>query len=107
MVTEDGLEDQLLALVVSRSVGSRGAEGEIITSNNENKIKMKSLEDGILQQLAEAEGDVTENITLIENLEDAKRVATEIAEKMAVAVEMRRRSTSHASRTATWRRVER
>merc|ERR1719506_1967182 len=33
---------------------------------------MKQLEDGILKQLAEAEGDVTENIELIENLEDSK-----------------------------------
>merc|ERR1719316_1477589 len=48
---------------------------------------MKQLEDGILEGLANAEGDVTENITLIENLEDAKRVATEISEKMAISVE--------------------
>ena len=62
-------------------------KAEIIQSNNDNKIKMKTLEDGILQQLAEAEGDVTENLTLIENLEDSKRVSTEIAEKMLIAVE--------------------
>ena len=88
MVTEDGLEDQLLALIVSKERPDlEEQKAEIITSNNDNKIKMKQLEDGILQQLAEAEGDVTENITLIENLEDAKRVATEIAEKMAISVE--------------------
>jgi len=88
MVTEDGLEDQLLALVVSKERPDlEEQKAEIIASNNENKIKMKSLEDGILKQLAEAEGDVTENIVLIENLEDSKRVSTEIAEKMAIAVE--------------------
>ena len=31
-------------------------------SNNENKIKMKQLEDGILEQLANAQGDLLENI---------------------------------------------
>ena len=88
MVTEDGLEDQLLALTVSKERPDlEEQKAEIISSNNENKIKMKQLEDGILEQLANAEGDVTENITLIENLEDSKRVSTEIAEKMAVAVE--------------------
>ena len=39
-----------------------------------------------LEQLATAEGDVLENIALIENLEDSKKVSTEIAEKMEVAV---------------------
>ena len=48
-------------------------------------IKMKELEDGILNQLADAEGDVTENIALIENLEDSKATSIEIAEKMEIA----------------------
>ena len=88
MVTEDGLEDQLLALTVSKERPDlEEQKAEIIQSTNDNKIKIKSLEDGILEQLANAEGDVLENIELIENLEDSKRVSTEIAEKMAVAVE--------------------
>jgi len=88
MVTESGLEDQLLALTVSKERPDlEEQKAEIIRSNNDNKITMKKLEDGILQQLAEAEGDVTENITLIENLEDSKRVSTEIAEKMVIALE--------------------
>merc|ERR1719230_496863 len=88
MVTEDGLEDQLPALTVSKERPDlEEQKAEIITSNNENKIKMKQLEDGILEQLANAEGDVLENIELIENLENSKAVSTEIAEKMAIAVE--------------------
>merc|ERR1719201_3032977 len=86
MVTEDGLEDQLLALTVSKERPDlEEQKAEIIRSNNENKITMKKLEDGILQQLAEAGGDVTENITLIENLEDSKATSIEVAEKMVIA----------------------
>ena len=87
MVTEDGLEDQLLALSVRKERPDlEDQKSELITQMNENKIKVKSLEDGILEQLATAEGDVLENIALIENLEDSKKVSTEIAEKMEVAV---------------------
>ena len=87
-MTEDGLEDQLLALTVSKERPDlEEQKAGIIQSTNDNKIKIKALEDGILEQLANAEGDVLENIELIENLEDSKRVSTEIAEKMAVAVE--------------------
>ena len=43
---------------------------ELLLQQNNFKIKMKALEEGILQQLATAEGDVLENNALIENLED-------------------------------------
>ena len=63
MVTEDGLEDQLLALTVAKERPDlEEQKAELITQQNENKIKIKELEDGILEQLANAEGDVLENI---------------------------------------------
>ncbi len=40
---------------------------------------------GILKRLAEAEGDITEDRELIESLENTKRIATDIAEKSAIA----------------------
>ena len=86
MVTEDGLEDQLLALTVSKERADlEESKSELIAQMNAFKIKTKELEDGILKQLAEAEGDILENIALIENLEDSKRVALEIADKVKVA----------------------
>jgi len=88
MVTEDGLEDQLLALTVRKERPDlEEQKAELITQTNENKIKIKELEDGILEQLATAEGDVLENIALIENLEDSKKVSAEIAEKMILGAE--------------------
>jgi dynein heavy chain len=86
MVTEDGLEDQLLSTVVALERPDLAQQQvDLIAQQNGFKIKMTELEDGILEQLANAEGDVTENIALIENLEDSKATSIEIGEKMIVA----------------------
>jgi dynein heavy chain len=87
-VTEVGLEDQLLALVVRKERPDlEEQKAKLISDQNGFKIKMKELEDGLLQKLAEAEGDITEDVELIEGLEESKRIATEIAEKQIVAAE--------------------
>jgi dynein heavy chain len=52
---------------------------------NEFKIKLNDLEKGLLKQLNEAEGDLTENIVLIESLEESKRTSTEISAKVEIA----------------------
>jgi len=85
-VTEDGLEDQLLARVVKKERPElEEKKGELMKQQNEFKIKLKEIEDSLLYQLATAEGDLTENIELIENLEESKRVSVEIAEKAEIA----------------------
>ncbi len=43
------------------------------------------LEDDLLYKLSSAEGDMTEDLALIESLEESKRVADEISEKVAEA----------------------
>lgn len=50
--------------------------------NTEFTIKLKQLEDELLFKLSNAEGDITEDVALIESLEESKRVATEINEKV-------------------------
>ena len=55
-VTELGLEDQLLAMAVQKERPDLAQlRQELITQQNQFKIKMKSLEDEILQRLATAE----------------------------------------------------
>jgi len=72
-VTESGLEDQLLALVVRKERPDLAKENEeLIQQQNEFKIKLGELEKDLLKRLAEAEGDILENIELIENLEYSK-----------------------------------
>lgn len=78
-VTEDGLEDQLLSLVVKMERPDLASQKEqLISDQNGYKIKLKELEKGLLKQLAEAEGDILENIELIESLEYSKKLSGEI-----------------------------
>jgi len=87
-VTEAGLEDQLLALVVKKERPDLAAQKEeIIQQQNGFKIKLKELESGLLYKLANAQGDILEDIELIENLEYSKKLSTEIQEKVAIAIE--------------------
>jgi dynein heavy chain len=84
----DGLEDQLLALVVKKERPDlEEQKAELIRAQNGFKIKLKELEDGLLFKLANAEGDILEDIELIENLEDTKRISVEISEKVVIAKE--------------------
>mmetsp|Transcript_31209 Transcript_31209/g.79123 ORF Transcript_31209/g.79123 Transcript_31209/m.79123 type:complete len:3875 (-) Transcript_31209:127-11751(-) len=88
MVTEDGLEDQLLAKVVTKERPDLEEEKSVlIKQQNQFTVKLKELEDDLLRKLAEAEGDITEDVELIESLEDAKRMSNEISEKVIVAKE--------------------
>jgi dynein heavy chain len=85
-VTEAGLEDQLLALVVKKERPDLAQQKEeLIKQSNEFKIKLKQLEDDLLFRLANAQGDILENIELIENLEYSKKISTEIKEKVEIA----------------------
>eukprot|EP00953_Heterococcus_sp_UTEX-ZZ885_P032394 16926-Heterococcus_DN1.PRE.1 len=85
-VTVRGLEDQLLSLVVRKERPDLADLGEqLVEQQNGFKIKMKELEDNILYKLASAEGDITEDVELIEGLEETKRIATDIQQKAALA----------------------
>lgn len=82
-VTEAGLEDQLLALVVKMERPDLAAKKEeLIQSQNQYKITLKNLEKDLLERLAAAEGDILENIELIENLEKSKVLSDEIQIKV-------------------------
>jgi dynein heavy chain len=85
-VTENGLEDQLLSLVVRKERPDLAATKEhLVQQQNEFKITLSDLEKGLLKQLQEAEGDLTENIELIDSLEKSKTLSTEIKEKVEIA----------------------
>jgi dynein heavy chain len=82
-VTQKGLEDQLLALVVRKERPDLASKkAGIVQQSNQFKVQLAALEDEILIKLAAAEGDVTEDRDLIEGLEEAKRVSTEVTEKL-------------------------
>ena len=65
-VTPAGLEDQLLALVVRKERPDLARKkAALVQQQNRFTIQIRQLEDDILQKLASAEGDVTENRDLI------------------------------------------
>jgi len=88
-VTEAGLEDQILSIVVKKERPDLAKQKEaLIQQQNEFKIRLKELEDGLLYKLATADKDkILEDVELIENLEDSKKISVEIEEKVEIAKE--------------------
>lgn len=76
-VTEDGLEDQLLSLIVKMERPKLAAtKEEVIDKQNKCKIQLRELEEGILKDLG-SDGDLLENRALITRLENSKVLSEE------------------------------
>jgi dynein heavy chain, axonemal len=87
-VTQTGLEDQLLALTVNKERPDlEKTKIQLVHQNTEFTIRLKQLEDDLLLRLSTAEGDLTEDVKLIESLEESKRVSDDIIVKVAEAKE--------------------
>ena len=85
-VTERGLEDQLLAVVVNKERPDLEEQrAELVEQQNQFTIKLKQLEDDLLHRLATAEGDILGDEELIISLEVTKATVIEISEKVGVA----------------------
>ncbi len=85
-VTESGLEDQLLFLVVKLERPDLArAKANLVTQQNEFKVKLAELESLLLEKLAASEGDILDDVDLILNLEDAKKTSDDVKEKFAIA----------------------
>lgn len=82
-VTREGLEQQLLAEVVkAERPDLEKSKQELTVQQNHFKITLKSLEDDLLAKLAAAGENVLKDPTLVVNLEETKRTAAEIEEKV-------------------------
>lgn len=85
-VTEKGLEDQLLTLIVKKERPDLAQEKErLVKQQNEFKIKLKELETDLLNRLVNQKGDILEEIELIENLEYSKELSSDIKQKVEIA----------------------
>lgn len=81
-VTRDGLEDQLLAAVVSKERPDlEKLKSDLTQQQNQFTITLKELEDNLLARLSAAEGNFLGDYALVENLETTKRTAAEIEVK--------------------------
>merc|ERR1719502_2012700 len=74
IVTPEGLEDQILALVVnSEKPELEQQKQELVRQQNEFKVTLAQLEDDLLSQLSSADpATILDNLPLIEGLEKTK-----------------------------------
>ncbi|XP_034084207.1 dynein heavy chain 11, axonemal [Gymnodraco acuticeps] len=87
-VTPVGLEEQLLGQVVSRERPDLEAlKMELTSQQNHFKIELKRLEDDLLSRLSAAHGNFLGDISLVEQLENAKSTAAHIQYKVVEARE--------------------
>ncbi|XP_058415682.1 dynein axonemal heavy chain 9 [Diceros bicornis minor] len=85
-VTRDGLEDQLLAAVVSMERPDlEQLKSDLTKQQNGFKITLKTLEDNLLSRLSSASGNFLGDTTLVENLEITKQTAAEVEKKVQEA----------------------
>ena len=88
MITPQGLEDQLLGIVVAREKPELEEErNELILQSANNQKQLKEIEDKILEVLSSSEGNILEDETAIQVLSSSKVLANEISEKQEVAAE--------------------
>ncbi|XP_013383060.1 dynein heavy chain 7, axonemal-like [Lingula anatina] len=88
MITPEGLQDQLLGIVVARERPELEEEkNALILQSAENKRLLKEIEDKILMVLSTSEGNILEDETAIKVLSSSKVLANEISEKQAIAEE--------------------
>eukprot|EP00727_Mastigamoeba_balamuthi_P006867 m51a1_g2800 putative dynein heavy chain axonemal (4501) ;mRNA; f:77561-92205 len=82
-VTQAGLQDQLLSIVVAyEHPDLEKTREELVRTRAEGQKQLKQCEDSLLDQLANAKGMMLDNQELIQTLEQTKRQGIEIAEKL-------------------------
>merc|ERR550537_1415597 len=87
IVTPEGLEDQILAMVVNvEKPELEQQKQELVRKQNEFKVTLAGLEDDLLSQLSKADpATILDNIALIEGLEKTKATSKEIAHQVEEA----------------------
>ena len=88
IVTESGLEEQLLALVVNEEKPElEETKRLLMRSLNEYAVKLSDLENELLYKLSNGPDDILSDVSLIEGLENTKKTSSEIADKVVQAKE--------------------
>jgi dynein heavy chain len=87
-ITPDGLQEQLLGIVVSQERPDLSElKNRLVVQNANMKTQMSDIESKILALLASAGGDILEDEALINTLADAKVTSNEINIKLKEAEE--------------------
>ena len=88
MITPEGLEDQLLGIVVSQERPDLEEQrNQLIVESAENKRLLKEIEDKILKIMSSSSGNILEDETAITTLKVSKTLSDEITIKQIAAEE--------------------
>jgi dynein heavy chain len=86
MATFEGLQDQMLGIVVKQERPDLEAQREkLVLEDADNKRQLKEIEDRILHLLASSEGNILDDEELIETLSQSKVTSNQIMSQVAVA----------------------
>ncbi|XP_069874839.1 dynein axonemal heavy chain 12 isoform X1 [Dipodomys merriami] len=86
MITPEGLEDQLLGIVVAKERPELEEErNALILQSAANKKQLKEIERKILETLSSSEGNILEDESAIKVLDSAKIMSNEISKKQQIA----------------------
>ena len=108
MITPEGLEDQLLGIVVAKEKWGlcchccmlwqcfcrpdlEEERNALIVQSADNKKQLKQIEDKILETLSSSEGNILEDETAIQVLDSSKVLSDEISKKQKIAEETERK----------------
>ncbi|XP_046853910.1 dynein axonemal heavy chain 12-like isoform X2 [Xenia sp. Carnegie-2017] len=88
MITREGLEDQLLGIVVAKERPELEEERQgLILQSAANKKQLKEIEDKILETLSSSQGNILEDESAIQILDSSKVLSNEISKKQKIADE--------------------
>jgi dynein heavy chain len=88
MITPEGLQDQLLGIVVSQERPDLEEQrNQLIVESAENKRLLKEIEDKILKIMSSSSGNILEDETAITTLKNSKTLSDEITVKQITAEE--------------------
>lgn len=88
MITPQGLQDQLLGIVVAKERSAlEEQKNQMIVQSANNKKSLKEIEDKILEVLSTSEGNILEDETAIQILTSSRVLSEEIQTKQQVAAE--------------------
>jgi dynein heavy chain len=86
MITPEGLEDQLLGIVVQKERPELQEEKtKLVLQGAENARQLKEIEDKIIEVLSSSEGNILEDETAINVISSSKVLSNDIATKQEVA----------------------
>ena len=91
-ITPEGLEDQLLGIVVQRERPELQEEKtRLVLQGAENARQLKEIEDKIIQVLSSSEGNILEDEGAINVISSAKTLSNEINQKQVIAEKTEKR----------------